>query len=97
MVGVQENDIVCTSWVLAKYLQSVKFTDKCYVIGSRGIGDELDKANIEYTGIGDTSALVPDLGKCDYERTIKLDPLVKCVVVGFDYYFNYAKLVTATS
>lgn len=97
MVGVQENDIVCTSWVLAKYLQSVKFTDKCYVIGSRGIGDELDKANIEYTGIGDTSALVPDLGKCDYEKTIKLDPLVKCVVVGFDYYFNYAKLVTATS
>lgn len=62
-----------------------------------GIASELDKASISHIGIGDTGNIVPDPGKCDYEKTIKLDPQVKCVVVGFDYYFNYPKIVTAAS
>ena len=97
MVGVNESEIVCTSWVLAKYLQSIDFKDTCYVIGSTGITHELDEAGISHVGVGDTSAQVPDPGKCNYESTIKLDPRVKCVVVGFDYYFNYPKMVAATS
>lgn len=97
MTGVQESEIVCTSWVLAQYLKSIGFKDKCYVVGSEGIRRELDAVNISHIGIGDNRPEIADPGKFDYNHSIQLDPSVKCVVVGFDYYFNYPKLVTATS
>ena len=42
-----EDDIVCTAWVLGGYLNSIKFTDKVYVIGSEAVGKELDNAKIK--------------------------------------------------
>jgi phosphoglycolate/pyridoxal phosphate phosphatase family enzyme len=95
--NTDESEIVCTSWILAKYLESIKFKDTCYVIGSSGIEHELNNVKISHIGIGNTVDLINDPAKCDYQQVIKLDPRVKCVVVGFDYYFNYPKLVTATS
>jgi phosphoglycolate phosphatase len=99
VANVVESDIVCTSWILARYLQSIDFQKpkKAYVIGSAGIAGELDKAHIDHIGIGDTSRDIPDPAKFDYVKSVKLDPDVKCVVVGFDYYFNYPKMVIATS
>jgi HAD superfamily hydrolase (TIGR01450 family) len=49
-IGVKDttiDDIVCTAWVLGGYLNSIKFTDKVYVVGSEAIGKELDNANIK--------------------------------------------------
>lgn len=48
-IGVKDtsiDDIVCTAWVLGGYLNSIKYTDKVYVVGSEAIGKELDNANI---------------------------------------------------
>ena len=49
-IGVKDtsiDDIVCTAWVLGGYLNSIKYTDKVYVVGSEAIGKELDNANIK--------------------------------------------------
>lgn len=84
-IGIQdmnENDIVCTSWVLGGYLNSLKFSDKVYVVGSEAIGKELDNANIKHIGIGPTHAHIPDPSKFDYTNKLELDPEVKCVTVG---------------
>jgi phosphoglycolate/pyridoxal phosphate phosphatase family enzyme len=95
--NVDENDIICTSWLLAGYLKSISFEDKVYVIGSQSIGHELDSAGIEHDGIGTMSIDVPDLSKFDCKDEIQLDSRVKCVAVGFDYHFSYAKMVLATT
>jgi phosphoglycolate/pyridoxal phosphate phosphatase family enzyme len=97
-VGIEnlhENDAVCTSWVLAGYLKTMNFKDKVYVIGNVGMGLELDKAEIRHTGIGPSSFQI-GAHHSDYTK-LPLDPEVKCVCVGFDPYFNYVKLVEATS
>lgn len=98
-VGIQnatEDDIVCTAWVLAGYLKSIDYKDKVYAIGSAAIATELENLNIKYTGIGCNRHIYPDPAKHNY-KTIELDPEVKCVTVGFDYYFNYPKMVEATT
>lgn len=95
--NVHENDIICTSWLLAGYLKSINFKDKVYVIGSQAIGHELDLAGIEHEGIGSMSLNVPDPSKFNYKDKIELDPRVKCVAVGFDYHFSYPKMVLATT
>ncbi|RNA37421.1 phosphoglycolate phosphatase-like isoform X1 [Brachionus plicatilis] len=91
------DDIVCTSWILAQYLKSIDFKDKVYVIGSGAIATELEKESIKHIGIGPNHEQIPDPGKFDYASLIKLDPEVKCVVVAFDHYFNYPKMVIGTS
>ena len=50
----------------------------------------------KHTGIGPTPH-IPDPSKFDYQNSLKLDPEVKCVTVGFDVHINYPKLVMATS
>lgn len=47
---VSENEIIGTSWVLARYLKSIDFKDKVYVIGSPAMGKELDEQGIKHTG-----------------------------------------------
>ena len=48
--NVSENEIVCTAWVHARYLKSLEFKDKVYVIGSPAMGAELDNLEIKHTG-----------------------------------------------
>jgi phosphoglycolate phosphatase len=95
--NVTENDVVCTSWVLARYLKQINFQDKCYVVGSPALAEELDRVNVQHYGVGPTQHDIPDPASFDYINNIKLDPSVKCVVAGFDHYFNYPKIVKATS
>ena len=93
---MNEKSIVCPSWVLAGYLKSIDFRDKCYVIGTPSIAQELDENQIKHTGIGSNLNDYPDPANINYHY-LKVDPDVKCVVVAFDYYFNYPKLVEATT
>jgi len=54
-ITVFQDEIITTSHLLADYLQNVaKFTknDKVYIVGSAGIGDELDHTGIGHFGIG---------------------------------------------
>ena len=48
-------------------------------------------------GIGHNYEEFPDPANYDYKKLLQLDPAVKCVSVGFDFYFNYPKIVLATS
>lgn len=41
-----------TSWVAAQYLQTQGLNGKVYVIGSPGMGDELQLAGLKFVGIG---------------------------------------------
>lgn len=86
--NVIEDDIVCTAWVLAQYLKSINFKEKCYVIGNPSMAKELDDAGIQHTGIGSTFPHFPDPSNFDYKKNITLDPTVKCVVVGYDHHFS---------
>lgn len=97
ILNVTLDDIVSTSWVLARYLESINFKDRVFAIGSPAMAAELNKANIDHIGIGPNHHEIPDPANFDYAKLVKLDPKVKCVVVGFDHYFNYPKMVMATS
>jgi len=94
---VNEDDIVVTSWVLARHLKSINFKDKVYIIGSPAMGAELDAVGIRHIGIGPNSDEFPDPKIFNYRKDLKLDPDVKCVAVGFDHYFNFPKIVCATT
>lgn len=95
--NVAESDIVCTAWVLAGYLKSIEFKDKCYVIGSQAIAHELNLQGIKHTGIGSNVTEFPDPLTYDFKNSLNLDAEVKAVVVGFDHYFNYPKMVLAAT
>jgi len=95
--NVVEEDIVCTSWLLASWLKAKNFTDKVFVIGNPSIEKELDLQGIRHVGIGPTHFKIPDPANYDYVNQLKLDDEVKAVAVGFDHHFNYPKMIEATS
>ncbi|XP_076646399.1 glycerol-3-phosphate phosphatase [Halictus rubicundus] len=87
-------EIVCTSFLAAVYLNEKKFDKKVYVVGSVGIAKELEAVGIKHCGIG------PDCMDGDEVEMVinfKPDPEVGAVVVGFDKDFSFPKLMkTAT-
>ncbi|GFO27980.1 phosphoglycolate phosphatase [Plakobranchus ocellatus] len=92
----QKDEILCTAYIAAEYLRTANFKDKVYVIGKKeAMGAELENAGIRYTGTGPD----PLEGNtyADWLSNIKLDPEVKCVLVGFDPHISYMKLIRAAS
>lgn len=89
------DEILSTSYLVAHYLNGINFKDKVYIVGSEGIGGELDAVGIRHIGIG------PDNVKVKHDfRNLKpsdLDKEVKAVVVGFDEHISYPKLLKAAS
>jgi HAD superfamily hydrolase (TIGR01450 family) len=74
-VGVNNasiDDIVCTAWILARYLKSIDFKHKIYTIGSPAMGTELDNLELRHIGIGCNRHLFPDPAKCNYSEVMKL-------------------------
>jgi len=90
-----ERDIVTTSWVAAQYLQTHGVNGKVYLIGSPGMGDELQLAGLKYVGIG------PDhVEKYTNDVVLRETPLdedIGAVLVGYDVHFSMAKLFKAAS
>lgn len=86
------DEVVVSSFVVGRYLESLNFKEKVYILGCAGVKDELDGMNIENFGVGadpfpenfDTSTLVPP---------ITLDPSVQAVVVAFDNLISIPKLI----
>lgn len=95
--SVSENDVVCTSWLLASYLKSINFADKVYMIGNPAMGAELDKVGIEHFGAGPTPYTMSAPFNFDFTKSIRIDECVKCLAVGFDNHFSYPKMIEATS
>jgi phosphoglycolate/pyridoxal phosphate phosphatase family enzyme len=90
--NVEAEEILSSSYAAAAYLTSIHFPSKgkkVYVIGERGIEEELEKHNISFLGGESDKDKVPDMrpgGK------VVQDPQVGAVVVGFDRYINYYKI-----
>lgn len=51
--GVREEDIFCTASVAATYLRDIlKLEGKVYLLGMKGMEEELQKAGLEFIGQG---------------------------------------------
>lgn len=87
-------EIVCTSFLAAVYLKEKKFDKRAYVIGSEGILKELEAQGIKHCGIGPDPMEGDEL---ELVQSFRPDPEVGAVVVGFDKYFSFPKLVKAAT
>lgn len=92
-VGLAE--IISPSYMAAQYLHSRGFDKEVYIIGSNGIAQELDAVNIRHHGVG------PDENSENLNKFLqeefKNNPDVGAVIVGFDEFFNFKKMVRACS
>lgn len=96
----EEDNIICTAYSTAEYLQSIGFKDKLYVVGNPSMGHELDSCGIRHTGIGPDAMpdSVTDFSVVLHQyRAWVPDPEVKGVLVGFDPHLSYVKMIKAAS
>jgi len=91
-LDVQAEEIFSSSFAAAAYLEQIKFKEsgkKVYILGERGIQEELDIIGVPWIG-----------GEGDATKTIELtsgyalphDSDVGAVIVGFDRFINYYKI-----
>nr|CDS25952.1 4 nitrophenylphosphatase [Hymenolepis microstoma] len=85
------SEIVCSANITANYLAKQGIKGPVYVVGQSGISKELDKVGIEHFGIGPDTTPIGD-----FDASHLRDD-VSSVIVGFDSYFNYMKVMKATS
>lgn len=91
-LDVQAEEIFSSSFAAAAYLEQTKFKEtgkRVYVIGEKGIGEELDLVGVDWFGAeADKDAVAPlqPGGKVEHDKN------VGAVVVGFDRHINYYKL-----
>ncbi|KAL3319931.1 hypothetical protein Ciccas_001387 [Cichlidogyrus casuarinus] len=86
---VTKDHIICTANVMAVTLKNKGITGPVYLLGGNAIKQELDFVGIESIGSG------PDNTRIEDFSSIKIDDRVQAVVVGFDKYFNFIKIVKA--
>uniref|UniRef100_A0ABD2W107 Phosphoglycolate phosphatase n=1 Tax=Trichogramma kaykai TaxID=54128 RepID=A0ABD2W107_9HYME len=89
---ISKNNLLCTSNLAAQYLKNLNFKKTVYVIGKSGITKELDEVGIKHIGTGPDNVTSPT-------RNFKFDkdPDVGAVIVGYDEFFSYPKMVKAAS
>ncbi|KAK3608453.1 hypothetical protein CHS0354_035456 [Potamilus streckersoni] len=89
-------NIFGVAYAAAVYLKKVsKVTKKVYVLGSKGMVEEMDLLNIDHFGYGPD----PDKPSWDPEELLKMEfsDDVGAVLIGFDEFFNYNKIFKAAS
>ncbi|KAG1650728.1 Glycerol-3-phosphate phosphatase [Nymphon striatum] len=93
---VAENEIFFPSVLVAKYLIKKKVEGSVYVIGSKGITDELDKVGIKHSKIG-ADPVTRDNHIDWILNDLHLDKEVGAVVMGFDPHISLSKYTKACS
>ncbi|GLG97216.1 Hydrolase [Gryllus bimaculatus] len=89
-----QDEALCTSYLTACYFQEIGFKGKAYVIGEKGLCEELQKVGITHPEIGPD---VVNTGLVDLVGGFKKDPEIKAVVIGFDLHYNFVKMLKACS
>lgn len=89
-----EEQMLSPSYVTAKYLHDIKFNKKVYMIGSRGMSQELDNFGIQYIDSDDCEkrVLINVV-----TNGLELNDDVGAVVVSFDEHFSYNKILMAAN
>uniref|UniRef100_A0A5K3FLV3 HAD-IIA family hydrolase n=1 Tax=Mesocestoides corti TaxID=53468 RepID=A0A5K3FLV3_MESCO len=90
-LSMSPSEIVCSANIAANFLSSKGIKGPLYVIGESGIAEELNKVGIEHFGIGVENTT------CNEFNATHLRENVPGILVGFDRYFNYVKLMKAAS
>lgn len=91
---IEQDAILSSAYVTAKYLHDLKFNRKVHLIGSRGVAQEFDHFGINYID----SDCCDELNAADVVTNgIALDSEVGAVVVSFDHHFNYSKILLAAN
>jgi len=91
-LDVKPEEIFSSSFAAAAYLEQTKFKNtgkKVYVIGEKGIGEELDLIGIPWFGAESDKDKAPNMGS---GGKVDVDENVGAVIVGFDRHINYHKL-----
>ncbi|CRG97621.1 4-nitrophenylphosphatase, putative [Plasmodium gallinaceum] len=90
---VKKENILCTAYAISKYFHDKEeYTSKkkkIYVIGEKGICDELDSYDLEWVGgfhDNDKKVIIKD------DLEVKVDENIGAVVVGMDFNINYYKI-----
>ncbi|CAF3879444.1 unnamed protein product [Rotaria magnacalcarata] len=58
--NAKPEQIICTAWLTAQYLKSIKFAGKCYVVGMQSMKHELEREGITICGGIGADPLPPD-------------------------------------
>jgi len=93
-----EEEIISTAYLTALYLKGIGFERKAYVVGSKGITQELAAVGIECLPVGPEPVPITSETWSDKDfANVSLDPEVGAVIVGFDHHFSYIKALKAAS
>lgn len=87
-----KEEIISSSYAVAKYLKDIGFHKKVYVIGGVGIFNELEEASIPSCPLGEDDVFGISMEEA---ANFELDPEIGAVVVGLDVNINYKKLAKA--
>lgn len=90
-----EEEIISSAYAAAKYLKNRNFQKKVYIVGSSGIGRELDNVGIRHEGIG-PDVLTGTLQTLVHGEFVP-NPEIGAVIVGFDEHLSFPKLFKAAS
>jgi 4-nitrophenyl phosphatase/phosphoglycolate phosphatase len=85
-------EIFSSSFAAAAYLEQTNFKatgKKVYVIGEKGITEELDLIGVPWIGAESHKGVKPYMGS---GGRVEVDPNVGAVIVGFDRNINYYKI-----
>ncbi|OQR79250.1 phosphoglycolate phosphatase-like [Tropilaelaps mercedesae] len=88
---VQPEEIFCVNELTAKYLSAKDITGSVYMIGTTSLQKELEAAGLRCNPAGPE----PCDGHHNSWLSMKMDPDVEAVVIGFDYHFSMAKICRA--
>merc|ERR1712071_367115 len=91
--NAEEREIATSGFLVASYLKSIDFDKKVYLIGSKGLSEELSNHGINHTPPGPES-METDI-KSYISSEFKFEDDIGAVVVGFDEYISYPKILQA--